>query len=126
MTVKEVFEGGIQITFSRWLYPELQAQWDRICEWLNVFSCHEGSDIICWKWGRKKLSMVKSLYKTLSSGGQRPELKHIWKSKILPKIKIFLWLLENNVILTKDNMVRRKWIGSIACPFCDQEESVDH
>uniref|UniRef100_K3XUC1 Reverse transcriptase zinc-binding domain-containing protein n=1 Tax=Setaria italica TaxID=4555 RepID=K3XUC1_SETIT len=29
-------------------------------------------------------------------------------------------------ILTKDNMLKRKWQGDPSCNFCDQEETADH
>lgn len=32
----------------------------------------------------------------------------------------------NNAILTKDNMIKRKWKGDPACYFCSHVESVDH
>jgi hypothetical protein len=47
-----------------------------------------------------------------------------WKSKIPYKIKIFTWLLENNAILTRDNMVKTKWAGKSTCVFCDQLETI--
>jgi hypothetical protein len=34
--------------------------------------------------------------------------------------------MENNAILTKDNMLRRKWKGNPDCYFCDKDESVNH
>jgi hypothetical protein len=37
-----------------------------------------------------------------------PNFKHIWKSKIPEKIKIFMWLVTQKAILTKDNMIKRK------------------
>jgi hypothetical protein len=43
--------------------------------------------------------------------------KHIWKGKIPPKINIFLWLMENNPILTKDNLIKRGWVGDPKCVF---------
>jgi hypothetical protein len=33
----------------------------------------------------------------------------LWKIKIPLKIKVFLWLLYREVILTKDNLVKRNW-----------------
>lgn len=45
--------------------------------------------------------------------------KRIWKGKIQLKIKIFMWLLTNDAILTKDNLVKRKWIGDSSCMFCE-------
>jgi hypothetical protein len=35
-------------------------------------------------------------------------------------------LLKNNVLLTKDNMVKRKWTGNPICMFCNQTETANH
>ena len=53
---------------------------------------------------------------------------HIWGegAKIPYKIKNFTWLLEQKAVLTKDNLVKRKWVGDSTCVFCDQIETVDH
>jgi hypothetical protein len=52
----------------------------------------------------------------------------IWKLKLPLKIKIFLWPLERGVILTKDNLIRRNWVGGGGqqCIFCSQPESIQH
>lgn len=42
------------------------------------------------------------------------------------KMKIFLWLVRQNRILTKDNLLKKGWAGSSKCKFCDQDETVDH
>jgi hypothetical protein len=34
-----------------------------------------------------------------------------WKAKVPLKIKIFLWYLRQWVLLTKDNLAKRKWKG---------------
>lgn len=43
---------------------------------------------------------LSRLYTMLESG---PRYKHIWKGKIPAKMKFFMWLMENDAILTKDN-----------------------
>jgi hypothetical protein len=50
----------------------------------------------------------------------------IWNAKIPAKIKIILWLVLDNTILTKDNLLKRKWTGSPICHFCDKEENITH
>ena len=50
----------------------------------------------------------------------------LWKGRTPLKIKIFLWLIEQNVILTKDNLVKRKWQGDVRCCFCPENESINH
>ena len=52
--------------------------------------------------------------------------KFLWKSKLPHKIKVFFWLVVRNKILTKDNLKKRCWIGSLNCCFCGVDESIDH
>lgn len=42
------------------------------------------------------------------------------------KVKIFLWLVRRNRILTKLNLVKMGWSGSTDCPFCGILESANH
>lgn len=51
--------------------------------------------------------------------------KYLWKAKIPPKIKFWLWLILHNSIATKD-MYRRGWRGDIKCRFCDENETINH
>ena len=37
-----------------------------------------------------------------------------------------MWLLRRKVILTKDNLAKRNWIGNQKCCFCEQNETVQH
>jgi hypothetical protein len=41
-----------------------------------------------------------------------PNKPYIWKTKIVFKIKIFLWLLYTGIILTKNNLARKNWKGN--------------
>jgi hypothetical protein len=49
-----------------------------------------------------------------------------WKLKLPLKIKVFLWYLKLGVILTKDNLVKRKWQGCTKCSFGCANESIEH
>ena len=37
-----------------------------------------------------------------------------------------MWLVENNAILTKDNLRKRHWEGSPICHFCNENKTIDH
>jgi len=52
--------------------------------------------------------------------------KKIWKIKVPLKIKIFLWYLQKEVVLTKDNLARKNWKGSLKCVGCNLDESIQH
>uniref|UniRef100_A0A453A1R7 Reverse transcriptase zinc-binding domain-containing protein n=1 Tax=Aegilops tauschii subsp. strangulata TaxID=200361 RepID=A0A453A1R7_AEGTS len=42
------------------------------------------------------------------------------------KIKVFMWFVHKQVILTKDNLAKRNWTGYTRCSFRDQHESIKH
>jgi hypothetical protein len=52
--------------------------------------------------------------------------KYIWKTKVPPKIKIFMWFLHRKVILTEDNPIKRNWNGHESCWFFDNKEFIQH
>jgi hypothetical protein len=37
-----------------------------------------------------------------------------------------MWFLSNKLLLTKDNLIKRKWSGCQKCCFCDNNETIDH
>ena len=42
------------------------------------------------------------------------------------RIKIFMRFVHKQVILTKDNLLNRGWVGSSRCCFCDHDETIQH
>jgi hypothetical protein len=57
---------------------------------------------------------------------QSPLIKILWKMEIPLKIKNFLWYLGKWATLTKDNLWKYKWKGSLQCSFCNQIETIKH
>jgi hypothetical protein len=53
-------------------------------------------------------------------------LKESGKPSSLKKIKVFMCLVEQNAILIKDNLLKKKWQGIPDCYMCGEPESVDH
>jgi hypothetical protein len=65
-------------------------------------------------------------YKHLTKEDYGPGYKRVWKEKMLEKIKIFMWLMEERSNLTKDNMLKRNWQSDPCCYFYDEPEDTDH
>jgi hypothetical protein len=42
------------------------------------------------------------------------------------QINIFMWFLKYKVLLTKDNLTKKKWQGCKKCYFCDSNETIEH
>ena len=69
---------------------------------------------------------MKSMYAALMDEKVLPINQPLWKLKIPLKIKVFIWLLHRGVILTKDNLARRNWKGSMLCCYCSDKENIAH
>jgi hypothetical protein len=65
------------------------------------------------------------MYDALINNGVRVS-QDIWQTKLPMKIKIFMWYLKREVILTKDNLARRNWTGDKSCCLCHFSESIQH
>ena len=83
-------------------------------------------DQLRWKLTRSGEFMEKSMYIDVINSSVIPSSKHVWKVKVPLKIKVFMWFVHKQVILTKDNLVKRNWTGSTRCSFCDRDETIKH
>lgn len=103
-----------------------------LTEWNNLkqsisFIKRTGPDLITWRLTASGLFTITSLYKCLEYGGlKNTYFAIIWKANSSLKIKVFLWLLKQDRLLTKSNLVNRGWQGDTACQFCGEEESNNH
>jgi hypothetical protein len=73
----------------------------------NHFSLSDQDDRIVWGLDKKGFS-VNSLYKKKVMDQVSVPYKFLWKSKLPQKIKIFIWLVVRNKILTKDNLKKKE------------------
>ena len=115
-----------RLNFRRWLPPILFENWINILGDVYKFSFDNIDDVVTWKWSKYGFFSTKSMYNHLTSDESGPKFSHIWKAKIPYKIKIFCWLAEKNAILTKENLVKRNWVGNPTCCFCEDLESTAH
>ena len=84
------------------------------------------SDEISWSLNTNGKFSTASVYRHLEKNISGPDNNMIWKAKLPLKIKVFLWQLFQDAILTRDNMRKRKWLGRPVCSFCNNIETVGH
>ena len=65
-------------------------------------------DTFVWKLTDSGKFTVKSMYEDLMNGHTVYLHKFLWKLKLPLKIKIFMWFLSKKILLTKDNLAKRK------------------
>jgi hypothetical protein len=101
---------GWVVQFRIILPPVIRDQWYELADKLNNVQLNDSKDVLVCRWTGNKIFSVKFVYLHLTKEDIGPNF-NILKSKIPEKIKIFMWLLAQKAILTKENMIKRKWQG---------------
>jgi len=84
------------------------------------------NDYFVWGLTKNLNFTVKSLYTDLMQENRVIDKSILWKLRLPLKIKIFLWYLQKGVLLTRDNLIKRKWKGESKCCFCNNNETIQH
>jgi hypothetical protein len=108
-TVEQVASHNWHLSYRRWLNEELQCQHRKLKDVLVSFAVNNEKDRPKWSWENSGIFSVKSTYAHLCRNERGAHYNLIWKAKLPLKIKIWLWLIEHNAILTKDNLAKRNW-----------------
>jgi hypothetical protein len=84
-------------------------------------------DAVIWKFDSKGVYSVSSLYAIVNFRGIMPvHIPAVWRIKVQPRVHVFLWLLANNKLLTRDNLSKRQQVSDASCLFCCDDESIAH
>jgi hypothetical protein len=80
-----------------------------------------------WEDGAQKLSSSKLYGVVVSTGAGCKYYKFIWENCAPLEVKFFRWLLVQNQIQTKDNLVKNSCLDNDACEICGSAtDSVAH
>lgn len=126
LTVAEAAAKQWNLSYKRWMNEDLQNQLRKMRDVLMTVVLSPEQDKPVWQWGKNGNFTVKTMYEHLCRTQDGLPHKIIWKAKIPLKIKIFMWLVKQNAILTKDTLKRRNWKGDTNCVFCCEAETIEH
>jgi hypothetical protein len=126
ITVKDALDKDLIIPFRRTLRGDSLNRWNDIKTFLTSLVLTDNLDSIFWSSNENKIFSTKSIYRWLERNLAGSHNKWIWKAKVPLKIKVFLWQLCQDAILTRENMCKRNWPGSPRCSFCTLPESNNH
>jgi hypothetical protein len=96
-----------EIPFRRRLSQALSIQWEHIKDEARRIVVPDSCDSVIWGLTANRVFTTKSLYQNLERNIFGANNKWIWKSKLSLKIKIFMWQLFWDAILTRDKLKRR-------------------
>ena len=129
------------ITFTRWKKDEPPGLvGDQKEEWNNFFKGMVGSDfvinnskyILLWSWDKKRGNVNANLAYKFRMVELREVEPYFWYNELwnwqLPlKVKLFVWLMLKQRILTWENLNKRGFSGTSRCVLCGiSEETMFH
>lgn len=126
VTVHHLASNGWSLSFRRWLSEDIQHDLKILRDSLLKMALGEDVDQPKWNWTKSGIFSVNSMYRKMHDHLPDKAYKFLWKVKLRLRIKIFLWLILHNAILTKDNLLRRNGKGDPKCFFCNELESINH
>jgi zinc-binding in reverse transcriptase len=128
VSLHEVWNNGnFKLNLTRGASIAMRHEKTQLLSSLSSLSLTTTVDSAVWLWDPTGLYTVNSLYTFLCCGGVTVSLsKSVWVLKIPIKNKLFLWMVLNNKILTRDNLRKKGWVGDGSCVFCNFQESVNH
>jgi hypothetical protein len=105
----------------------MMEMWLEIGEIAQTITFSEEEDQLIWKYEPKGVYSYKSFYAIINFRGIQPVfLSAVWDFKIPPRVQIFLWLLSQNKIMTRDNLRHRGIQKTLVCELCSELESIKH
>jgi hypothetical protein len=117
---------SLNISFRRGLVGNNLNQWYRLVARVAHIRLNEVHDRFIWDLIQNDNFSISSMYKALILDTRIMHNTLLWKLKIPLRIKIFLWYLKREVVLTKDNLARRNWNGGKQCVLCSQLDTIQH
>uniref|UniRef100_A0A453M549 Reverse transcriptase zinc-binding domain-containing protein n=1 Tax=Aegilops tauschii subsp. strangulata TaxID=200361 RepID=A0A453M549_AEGTS len=98
----------LNIQFRRSLVGERWTSWMHLVRRSIDVQLSDQPDLLHWELVRNGVFTVKSFYMDLINSSPIPRSIHIWKFKVSLRIKKIMWFVHKQVILTKDNLIKRR------------------
>jgi hypothetical protein len=102
-------------------------QWQDLMQIASSIQLTQEEDALIWQNTSSRRYPVQSLYAIINNRGiQHVFTPVMWKIFVPSRLHIFMWLLANNKVLTRDNLAKRKNVDNKTFLFCDDLESTHH
>jgi hypothetical protein len=127
-TVADLWDGNsLKCTFRRIADENLMRDWDEVVQLASTITFSEDQDEIVWTFKSNGRYSSQALYRVINFRGVNPvHTPAVWGLKIPPRVHLFLWLLTQNKILTRDNVSKRKHVEDSSRLFCCETETTHH
>jgi hypothetical protein len=117
----------LNVSFHRFINHNNHILWNDLVGRIMHVRLNDQNDVFSWILHQHGQYTIHSLYLALINNGIANNMnKQLWRLKVPLKIKIFMWYMKKEIVVTKDNLAKRNWDGSKQCSFCLHDETIQH
>jgi hypothetical protein len=113
--------------FRRPLSAAEAEQWELLLDKLRGVQLNAHKENVIWGLEKSGMFSTKSMYRHLVHRGViNKQMREMWRSKLLMKIKTFVRLVCQDRIQSGVALKTIKWKGDARCGVCGKPEDADH
>jgi hypothetical protein len=125
--VRDAFHGvEWGLTFWRTFGIPKVVEWDNLTRELDRVHFLTSEDRVSWILDPSSRFTTSSIYGRLSQGAVVSHFDEIWRTKVPPRVRIFLWQLIKSHLPCSEQVAKRMGPSNGACLLCGKLESCDH
>jgi hypothetical protein len=117
---------GWHIRFRRTFGTAEVVEWENLCRIFDLHPFSEGEDEVSWALEPSGAFSTRSIYGCLSQGAVVTHFRDVWKTRVPPRIRVFLWQLIRSRLPSGVQVAKRNGPTNGACAFCGEQEDCNH
>jgi hypothetical protein len=117
---------GWRLRFRRTFGLPEAVEWENLCRVFDLCSFSPEEDEIKWALEPSGGFSTSSIYMRLSQGAVVTHFKDVWRMKVPPRIRVFLWQLIRGRLPSCEQVAKRHGPSDGRCAFCGEIEDCNH
>jgi hypothetical protein len=118
--------GEWRLRFRRQFGLHEAVEWENLCREVQALPVSTRDDVISWSLEPSGSFSTRSMYLRLSHGAEIVLFKDVWRTRVPPKVKIFLWQLIRGRLPTCEQVAKRHDPSNGRCAMCGEIEDCNH
>jgi hypothetical protein len=118
--------GAWRIRFRRQFSLAETVEWDNLCREIHDLPTDDQHDVVSWSLEPSGMFSAKSVYYGLTQGASVSHFRDVWRARVPPKIKVFLWQLIRGKLPSSEQVAKRHGPSNGRCSLCGEMEDCNH
>ncbi|XP_071680548.1 uncharacterized protein [Lolium perenne] len=118
--------GEWRLRFRRQLGLAERVEWDNLCREVQGLPTDHTEDEVSWALEPSGAFSTSSVYVRLAQGAAIASFKDVWRTRVPPKIKVFLSQLIRGRLPSGEQLLKRHGPSNGLCALCGAWEDCNH